>query len=95
MIIVGEPTEPHGRAVSGYPHDGPSLNGGAMTQENPLTWEAFIFLAGEAGLDPQDPHMEELFPYVQNVLGGWAGLHEIDTADFEPDMAFIPAREEA
>ena len=38
-----------------------------MTQSNPLTWEAFVFLAGEAGLDPQDPHMEELYPYIQNV----------------------------
>ena len=65
-----------------------------MTHGNPLTWEAFIFLAGEAGLDPQDPHMEELHPYVRSVLADLADLHEIDTGEAEPDMAFVPSRQE-
>ena len=61
-----------------------------MPTKNPLTREAFIYLAGQAGLDTSDPHLEELFPYVQSVLASLESLQEIDVAGTEPDMAFIP-----
>ena len=61
-----------------------------MSTEVQLTWEGFLFLAQEAGLDPNSPHMEELFPYVRNVLADMATLRAMDVSDAEPDMAFVP-----
>ncbi len=61
-----------------------------MSPENPLTRDAFIYLARQAGLDTSDPHLEELYPYVQSVLASVESLQEIDVAGTEPDMAFIP-----
>ena len=63
-----------------------------MAEPDKLTWETFLYLAGEAGLDTGDPHMEELFPYVENALRGMAALRGMDTSNAEPDMAFIPDR---
>ena len=64
-----------------------------MPAENPLTHEAFIYLASQAGLDITDPHMEELYPYVQSVLASVQSLNEIDVTGTEPDMAFVPLPE--
>ena len=61
-----------------------------MLAKNPLTHEAFIYLAGQAGLDTSGPHLEELFPYVQSVLASVESLQDIDVAGTEPDMAFDP-----
>jgi Asp-tRNA(Asn)/Glu-tRNA(Gln) amidotransferase C subunit len=59
----------------------------------PLTREAFLYLAEEAGLDTSSPHMGELYPYVQSVLVSIQSLNELDVAGAEPDMAFIPRQE--
>ena len=64
-----------------------------MEDRNVLTREAFLYLAKEAGLDTASPHMDELYPYVQNVLAGIQSLKELDVSGAEPDMAFIPPRE--
>ncbi len=61
-----------------------------MPTEKPLTHEAFIYLANQAGLDTSDPHLEELYPYVQSVLASVGSLQDIDVAGTEPDTAFIP-----
>ncbi len=61
-----------------------------MPEESPLTREAFLHLAKEAGLDVNSPHMDELYPYVREVLAGFEPLKGLDVADAEPDMAFIP-----
>ena len=63
-----------------------------MTPDNPLDRESFDFLARAAGLNPDDPHMEELFPYVQNALAGNARLSGIEVTNYEPDTAFDPAQ---
>ncbi len=62
-----------------------------MTNDNPLTREAFLYLAKEAGLNSAGPHMDELLGYVRNVLDSIRPLRDIDVGDTEPDMAFIPA----
>lgn len=64
-----------------------------MAEPNQLTWETFLYMAREAGLNTEDPHMEELFPYVENALRGLAALRDMDTSNAEPDMAFIPDRD--
>ena len=61
-----------------------------MPTQNPLTREAFIYLAGQAGLDTSGPHLDELFPYVQSVLASVESLLDIEVAGTEPDMAFSP-----
>ena len=55
-----------------------------------LSKETFLYLAQQAGLDPADPHMEELYPYVGNVLASIESLGLIDVSGFEPEMAFAP-----
>ena len=55
-----------------------------------LSKEAFLNLARQAGLAPDDPHMEELYPYVVNVLAGLKSLAQIDVSGFEPEMVFAP-----
>ena len=58
---------------------------------NEIDRQTFDFLAKAAGLNVDDPHMEELFPYVQNALTANEGLRNIDTSGFEPDASFEPA----
>ncbi len=62
-----------------------------MNERNPLTREAFNYLAKGAGLNPDDPHMDELFPYVQAALAGIERLAEIVVDDHEPASVFNPA----
>ncbi len=64
-----------------------------MATPTPMSKEAFSRLAADAGLNPETPHMDELFPYVQAVLDSLKSLHDLDVTAFEPDMAFEPHRE--
>ncbi len=41
-------------------------------------------------MDVADRHMEELYPYVVNVLASIESLALIDVSGFEPEMAFSP-----
>lgn len=61
-----------------------------MALEPQLSRDAFLYLAGEAGLDVNNAHMDELYPYVQVLLSSLRSLQELDVTDAEPDMAFIP-----
>jgi Asp-tRNA(Asn)/Glu-tRNA(Gln) amidotransferase C subunit len=65
----------------------------AMASEGLLTREVFLYLAKEAGLDANSPHMEELYPYVQSVLASIESIKSLDVSGAEPDMAFIPQHE--
>jgi len=64
-----------------------------MPEESPLSREAFMHLAKEAGLDVASPHMEELYPYVREVLAGFQVLKGVDVTGAEPPLAFIPPQE--
>ncbi len=61
-----------------------------MTTPAKLPKEVFLYLAQQAGLDLTDRHMEELYPYVVNVLASIESLALIDVSGFEPEMAFVP-----
>jgi hypothetical protein len=63
--------------------------------EQPLTYEAFLLLAEQAGLDTGSPHLAELFPYVQGVLASLEPLRGLELAGEEPDMAFLSNGSEA
>ena len=62
-----------------------------MDSGNAINRQAFDFLARAAGLNVDDPHMDELFAYVQIALAANEGLRNIDTSGFEPEASFDPA----
>ena len=68
-----------------------------MATDSPMTYEAFLSLAQQAGLPvslgSDDTHMEELYSYVKAVLDSLRSLNELDVSQVEPDMAFMPFRE--
>ena len=61
-----------------------------MGTQGELSKEAFMYLARQAGLNLEDRHMEELYPYVVNVLAGMESLDRFDVSGYEPEMAFTP-----
>lgn len=68
-----------------------------MAAENPMTYDAFLSLAEESGLDAGsgagNAHMEELYSYVNAVLASLRSLNDLDLSQVEPDLAFMPFRE--
>ena len=68
-----------------------------MATDSPMTYDAFLSLAQEAGLKvsggASDAHMEELYSYVNAVLASLRSLNDLDVSKIEPDMAFMPFRE--
>ena len=68
-----------------------------MAADSPMTYDAFLSLAQQAGLDAGldagDAHMEELYSYVKAVLASLRSLNGLDVSQTEPDMAFMPLRE--
>jgi hypothetical protein len=49
-----------------------------------LDKETFLILARQAGFDPADPHLDDLFPDVQLMLGRMDDLFAAPTDGFEP-----------
>ena len=46
--------------------------------------ETFLSMAEEAGLNAEDPHLEELYAYVRDVWPGLRVLEELDLREVEP-----------
>ena len=62
-----------------------------MSEKMKLSKEVFLYIAKASGLDDKDPHMDELFTYVQNELMNLdKALKDLDLSDVEPIMTFIP-----
>ena len=65
-----------------------------MADEGGLSKETFLHIAEASGLDVNDsPHMEELYAYVQGLLPSLKTFQELDLADVEPAMIYIPPKE--
>jgi Asp-tRNA(Asn)/Glu-tRNA(Gln) amidotransferase C subunit len=60
-----------------------------MKEKLGLSREAFLTIAETAGLDIRDPHMDELYRYLQNVLPSLQRPQELDLTGTEPFMPFI------
>ena len=64
-----------------------------MASETPLTYESFLTLARDAGLDTgpdaDQDHLQELYSYVKPVLASLRSLDSIDVSQVEPDMSFV------
>jgi Asp-tRNA(Asn)/Glu-tRNA(Gln) amidotransferase C subunit len=64
-----------------------------MTKEFKIGRETFLSLAEAFGLDIEDPHMEELYRYIQNVLPSLRSIEELDLTDLEPTWPLIYLKE--
>jgi hypothetical protein len=51
-----------------------------------LNKEFFLSMAEAFGLDIHDPHIEELYTYVQKTLPVLKRFEELDLTDMEPMM---------
>jgi len=58
-----------------------------------LTKEMFLSIARSSGLDIEDPHMGELYAFVQKVLPTLRMIDQLDLTDVEPLATFIPSKE--
>ena len=59
-----------------------------MTNRPELSKEAFLAFAAQRGLDPNDPHMGDLYPEVKGLLQRLATLDEVDTTGVDPINSF-------
>ena len=64
-----------------------------MAADNQLDWDTFVNMAQAAGLDVNDPHIHELFDYVQTILPGLKAVHELDLAGVDPAMVYFVPQE--
>ncbi len=55
-----------------------------MDKREWLNRETFLRIAEGAGLKPGDPHLEDLYAYLQDVLPGLKVIEELDLKDREP-----------
>ncbi len=64
-----------------------------MIETNPLSKELFLSMAKGFGLDINDPHIEELYAYVQKILPTLKSMDELDLKGIEPMVPLIPSKE--
>jgi Asp-tRNA(Asn)/Glu-tRNA(Gln) amidotransferase C subunit len=57
-----------------------------------LEKEAFLSMARAFGLDINDPHIEELYAYVQRIFPALKRIEELDLMDMEPMILPIPSK---
>jgi hypothetical protein len=60
-----------------------------MAEKSELGKEAFLSMAKTFGLDTDDPHIEDLYAYVQKVLPTLKRVEELDVGDIEPVFPLI------
>jgi Asp-tRNA(Asn)/Glu-tRNA(Gln) amidotransferase C subunit len=57
-----------------------------MAETTQLNKKLFLSIAKGFGLDINDPHIEELYAYVQKILPTLKRVEELDLTDMEPVM---------
>jgi len=64
-----------------------------MASESPLSYETFLALAKDAGLNTgpsaDQAHLQELYSFLQPVLASLRTLDAIGVSQAEPDMSFV------
>ncbi|PKB80866.1 MAG: hypothetical protein BZY88_07565 [SAR202 cluster bacterium Io17-Chloro-G9] len=64
-----------------------------MALDSSLTYENFLTLAKDAGVDTgpdaDQAHLQELYSYLKPVLASLRSLDNIDVSQAEPDMSFL------
>lgn len=64
-----------------------------MTEKFWLSKETFLKIAEASGLNAKDPHMEELYTYLEKVLPSLKSFEEIDLTHLEPSMPLLSIKE--
>jgi Asp-tRNA(Asn)/Glu-tRNA(Gln) amidotransferase C subunit len=64
-----------------------------MTEKFWLSKETFLKIAEASGLNTKDPHMEELYTYLEKVLPSLKSFEEIDLTHLEPSMPLLSIKE--
>lgn len=64
-----------------------------MEDKRKLDKETFLSVAKASGLDTEDPLIEDLYAYVENVFPNFKVTEQIDLTNAEPLMVFIPPEE--
>lgn len=64
-----------------------------MTEKFWLSKETFLEIAEASGLNTKDPHMEELYTYLEKVLPSLKSFEEIDLTHLEPSMPLLSIKE--
>ena len=59
-----------------------------------LDRESFVQVAVLHGFDPADPHLDELYPWVESTLNAVEPLEKLDVTGVEPDVHFHPGTQE-
>ena len=55
-----------------------------------MSKEEFLTIADSLGFDTMDPHMEDLYPQVCNLMKAAAPIYDLDLTDVEPQTIFTP-----
>ncbi len=64
-----------------------------MGDKRKLDKKAFLSIAKASGLDTEDPSIEDLYTYVENVFPSFKVSEQIDLTNNEPLMVFMPPEE--
>ena len=70
--------------------EGPFLETAIMTDDAPISRQAFDETAARLGISGTADHMDDLYGQLRGVLAGAETLLKIDVSGAEPDMAFMP-----
>ena len=58
-----------------------------------MSKETFLRIAEVSGLDAKDPHMDDLWAFLQGVFPAIKAVNEFQVGDAEPSVIFIPPKE--
>jgi hypothetical protein len=58
-----------------------------------LDKQTFLHMAKGLGFDPGDPHLDELYPWVERLFEGLEPLDELDLEGVELEPYFVPEKE--
>lgn len=64
-----------------------------MEDKHKLDKKTFLSIAKASGLETEDPSIEDLYTYVENVFPSFKVSEQIDLTNSEPLMVFIPPEE--
>ncbi len=64
-----------------------------MEDKHKLDKKTFLSIAKASGLETEDPSIEDLYTYVEDVFPSFKVSEQIDLTNSEPLMVFIPPEE--
>jgi hypothetical protein len=65
-----------------------------VAKKNPLKKETFLAIAEESGLQIHDPHLEDVYAYLQGLRSTLKSIEDLDLTGLEPFMPSLTKKEE-